>query len=67
MLRANLGTDRTARTQDRIDFNPVILNEKSRACQLIDAVSVVFTFFTDKKRSSTGFLQRLGKQRAGLL
>ena len=62
MFRANLSTDTTARTQDRIDVNPVLLDKKGGTCQVVDAISVSFTFFTDKKGFSPGFFQGFGKQ-----
>ena len=66
MFRANLGTDTTARTQDRIDVNPVLLDKKGGTCQVVDAISMPFTFFTDKKGFPAGFLQGFGKQCAWL-
>ena len=63
MLRADLGADGTPRTHDRIDLNHVILYEKGRACKLIDTIFVIFTFVTDKKRLTTGFLKTPRVQR----
>jgi len=64
MFRANLCTDTAARTKDRIDVNPVFFDKKGGARQVVDTISVSFTFFTDKKRFSLWFFQNFGKQRA---
>ena len=62
MFRANLSTDTTSRTKDRINVNPVFFDKKGGTCQVVDAISVSFTFFTDKKGFSSWFLQGFGKQ-----
>ena len=67
MFRANLGTDTTARTQDRIDVNPVLLDKKGGTCQVVDAISVSFTLFTDEKRFPPGSFQGFAKQCAWFL
>jgi hypothetical protein len=56
MLRADLGTDGTPRTHNRIDVHPVILYEKGRAGEIIDTISMMFTFVANKKRLAPGFL-----------
>ena len=66
MFRANLSTDTTARTKDRIDVNPVFFDIKGSTCQIVDAISVSFTFFTDKKGFSSWFFQCFGEQCAWL-
>ena len=67
MFRANLGTNTTAGTKDRIDVNLAFFDEKSGACQIVDTISVFFTFLTDKKRFPAGVFQGFGKQRAWFL
>lgn len=62
MFRANLSTNTASRTQDRINVHPVLFNKKGGTCQIVDAISVSFTFFTDKKGLSSGFFQGFGKQ-----
>ena len=62
MFRANLGTNTTARTKDRIDVNRAFFDKKSGACQVVDAISVSFTFLTDKKGLPSWFFKGFGKQ-----
>lgn len=64
MFRADLGTDATTRTQDRVYFNSVLPDKKRGTCQVVDAISVSYTFFTDKKGLPAGFLQGFCKQYA---
>ena len=65
MFRANLGTDAAARTQGRIDIDPVFSDIKRGTCQVVDAISVSFAFFTDKKGFPARFLQSFGEQYTG--
>ena len=62
MFRANLSTNTASRTQHRIDAHPVFSDKKGGARQVVDAIPVIFTFFTDKKWFSTGFFQGFVKQ-----
>ena len=67
MLRADLGADTTPRTHDRIDVHPVLLDKKGRAGQILNTISMTFTFVTDKKRFSPGFFQTFRIQRTHFL
>ena len=49
MFRTDLGAYGTSRAHIRIDPDPFLFNVKSGASQVVDAVAVIFAFFTDIK------------------
>ncbi|MDP2643880.1 MAG: hypothetical protein Q8P24_02980 [Desulfobacterales bacterium] len=48
MFRADLGADGASGAHQRVNFYLLILDEKSRARQIVDAVAVIFKPGRDK-------------------